>query len=83
LAGCIWPWPKMQYPVQILYPGLRLRERVPPGVTSQVLKPKEALERVDQVLEKYHYIKVVAVAGPGEPLFNEETFETLRMVGEK
>ncbi len=54
-----------------------------PGVTSQVLKPKEALERVDQVLEKYHYIKVVAVAGPGEPLFNEETFETLRMVGEK
>src|SRR5664279_1640790 len=29
-----------------------------PGVTSQVLKPEEALERVDQVLEKYHYIKV-------------------------
>ena len=54
-----------------------------PGVTSQVLKPKEALERVDQVLEKYHYIKVVAVAGPGEPLANEETFETLRLVGEK
>jgi nitrogen fixation protein NifB len=54
-----------------------------PGVTSQVLKPKEALERVDQVLEKYHYIKVVAIAGPGEPLANEETFETLRLVGEK
>lgn len=54
-----------------------------PGVTSQVLKPKEALERVDQVLEKYHYIKVVAVAGPGEPLANEETFETLRLVGDK
>ena len=54
-----------------------------PGVTSQVLKPKEALERVDAVLEKYHYIKVVAIAGPGEPLANEETFETLRLVGEK
>ena len=54
-----------------------------PGVTSQVLKPEEALERVDQVLEKYHYIKVVAVAGPGEPLANEETFETLRLVGQK
>ncbi len=54
-----------------------------PGVTSQVLTPKEALERVDQVLDKYHYIKVVAVAGPGEPLANEETFETLRLVGEK
>ncbi len=54
-----------------------------PGVTSQVLKPQEALERVDEVMAKYHYIKVVAVAGPGEPLANEETFETLRLVGEK
>ena len=35
------------------------------------------------MLEKYHYIKVVAVAGPGEPLANDETFETLRLVGEK
>jgi nitrogen fixation protein NifB len=54
-----------------------------PGVTSQVLRPQEALDRVDQVIEKYHYIKVVAVAGPGEPLANEETFETLRLVGQK
>lgn len=54
-----------------------------PGVTSVVLSPREALERVDEVLEKFHYIKVVAVAGPGEPLANEETFETLRLVGEK
>lgn len=54
-----------------------------PGVTSRVLTPQEALERVDEVLAKYHYIKVVAVAGPGEPLANEETFETLRLVGEK
>jgi nitrogen fixation protein NifB len=54
-----------------------------PGVTSQVLSPEQALERVDQVLEKHHYIKVVAVAGPGEPLANEETFATLKLVGEK
>ncbi|NYT01192.1 MAG: nitrogenase cofactor biosynthesis protein NifB [Methanosarcinales archaeon] len=54
-----------------------------PGVTSQVLKPEEALARVDEVLEKHHYIKVVGVAGPGEPLANEETFETLRLVGQK
>src|SRR5512137_250088 len=54
-----------------------------PGVTSQVLMPAEALERVDAVMEKYHYIKVVAVAGPGEPLANEETFETLALVGAK
>ena len=51
-----------------------------PGVTSKVLTPQEALERVREVLEKVHYIKVVAVAGPGEPLFNEETFETFQLV---
>jgi len=51
-----------------------------PGVTSKVLKPQEALERVREVLKKVHFIKVVAVAGPGEPLFNEETFETFRLV---
>ena len=51
-----------------------------PGVTSKVLTPQEALERVREVLEKVHYIKVVAVAGPGEPLYNEETFETFRLV---
>lgn len=51
-----------------------------PGVTSKVLTPQEALERAREVLEKVHYIKVVAVAGPGEPLFNEETFETFRLI---
>ncbi|MGC9443910.1 MAG: nitrogenase cofactor biosynthesis protein NifB [Candidatus Methanospirareceae archaeon] len=51
-----------------------------PGVTSMVLTPQEALERVKEVLAKVHYIKVVAVAGPGEPLYNEETFETFRLV---
>jgi nitrogen fixation protein NifB len=51
-----------------------------PGVTSRVLTPQEALERVREVLAKVHYIKVVAVAGPGEPLYNEETFETFRLV---
>jgi len=51
-----------------------------PGVTSKVLTPQEALELVRDVMEKVHYIKVVAVAGPGEPLFNEETFETFRLV---
>jgi nitrogen fixation protein NifB len=54
-----------------------------PGVTSKVLTPEEALARVDEVLERFHYIKVVAVAGPGEPLFNEATFKTFRLVGEK
>jgi nitrogen fixation protein NifB len=51
-----------------------------PGVTTRVLSPPEAVDMVKKALEKYPYIKVIGIAGPGEPLFNEETFETLRLV---
>jgi len=54
-----------------------------PGVTSKVLTPEEALESVRAVMKNYHYITVAAVAGPGDPLFNEETFETFRLVKEE
>ncbi len=51
-----------------------------PGVTSQVLTPAEALDRVKQVVARFDNIRTIAVAGPGEPLFNEETFETFKLV---
>ncbi|NQT73159.1 MAG: nitrogenase cofactor biosynthesis protein NifB [Chloroflexi bacterium] len=51
-----------------------------PGVTSQVLTPAEALERVKKVLGKFDNIRTIGIAGPGEPLYNEETFETFRLV---
>lgn len=54
-----------------------------PGVTSKVLKPLEAVEKVGEVIEKYPFIKVVGIAGPGDPLFNEETFATLALVKER
>ena len=54
-----------------------------PGVTSRVLDPEEAVERVREVLEEHHYIKVAGIAGPGEPLFNEATFETFRLLKEE
>ncbi len=53
-----------------------------PGVTSKVLSPEEALERVREVIAGFPYIKVIGIAGPGEPLFNEATFETLRLLQE-
>jgi nitrogen fixation protein NifB len=49
-----------------------------PGVTTRVLNPNEAVEMVKKVLAKFNYIKVIGIAGPGEPLANEETLETLR-----
>jgi nitrogen fixation protein NifB len=53
-----------------------------PGVTSQVLSPDEAVERVRDVIRDFPYIKVIGIAGPGEPLFNDETFETLQLLKE-
>ncbi len=54
-----------------------------PGVTTKILSPTEAVEMVRKVMEKYNYIKVVGIAGPGDPLANEETFETLRLLHEE
>jgi nitrogen fixation protein NifB len=53
-----------------------------PGVTTRVLTPQEAIEMVKKVMAKFTYIKVLGIAGPGEPLANEETFETLRLAKE-
>jgi len=51
-----------------------------PGVTSELLTPQQALEKTRQVLKEYPFIKVVAIAGPGDPLANDETFETFELV---
>ena len=55
-----------------------------PGVTSSVLSPKQAMAYLDRAVEKAPYLKVVGIAGPGDPFANpEETMETLRLVREK
>jgi nitrogen fixation protein NifB len=55
-----------------------------PGVTSRLLSPAEALERVREVVTSPllgPIIKVVGIAGPGDPLANEETFATFELIG--
>ena len=55
-----------------------------PGVTSRILTPAEAIVKVREVMASPvtgPIIKVIGIAGPGDPLFNEETFETFRLVG--
>jgi nitrogen fixation protein NifB len=57
-----------------------------PGVTSQLLTPQEAIGKVREVMASEilgPIIKVIGIAGPGDPLANEETFETFRLVGEE
>ncbi|AEG16824.1 Radical SAM domain protein [Desulfofundulus kuznetsovii DSM 6115] len=51
-----------------------------PGVTSRLMTPGEALEYVKRVVERDGRIRVVGVAGPGEPLANKATMYTLRLV---
>ena len=53
-----------------------------PGVTSEVLTPEEAVEKVRVVKEKMPYLKVAAIAGPGDPLANEESFRTMELIKE-
>jgi nitrogen fixation protein NifB len=55
-----------------------------PGVTSRILTPQDALERMRETMASKvlgPIIKVVGIAGPGDPLANEETFETFRLIG--
>lgn len=52
-----------------------------PGLTSEVYDPSTALERLREVIEDRHiHIRIVGIAGPGEPLFNPETFEVLERI---
>jgi nitrogen fixation protein NifB len=52
-----------------------------PGVTSQLISPEQALERVRLVYARLPHLSVVGVAGPGDPLANpERTFRTLELV---
>jgi nitrogen fixation protein NifB len=54
-----------------------------PGVTSKLISPSEAIGKVRDVMASEiigPVIKVIGIAGPGDPLANDETFETFRLI---
>ncbi|MBF0566974.1 MAG: radical SAM protein [Nitrospirae bacterium] len=52
-----------------------------PGVTSKVLTPVEAMQRVRVLMEREgRRISVIGIAGPGDPLFNDATIETFERI---
>ncbi|QCQ22875.1 radical SAM protein [Desulfoglaeba alkanexedens] len=53
-----------------------------PGITQEVIRPSKALSRLKQALTLEPRIQIAAVAGPGDPLANEATFETFALVKE-
>lgn len=55
-----------------------------PGVASRLLAVEDAVKRVEQAVKLYkNKLKVVGIAGPGEPLANEATFQLLKQINEK
>lgn len=59
--------------------GPRARLVEGPGTATEVVSPEEAAALVDRVAAQ-GWLSVVGIAGPGEPLANPQTFETLRLV---
>ena len=51
-----------------------------PGVCSQVLQPGKAAQKALSYLRDHPETNVVGFAGPGDPLANEETFETMELL---
>jgi nitrogen fixation protein NifB len=54
-----------------------------PGISGQIMTPESAVARTRAEIEKNPRLKIVAISGPGEPLTNPETFETLEMIREE
>jgi nitrogen fixation protein NifB len=51
-----------------------------PGITSRVMTPPEALERVRTIVDRQDRISVIGIAGPGDPLANDATFEVMHAI---
>ncbi len=52
-----------------------------PGVSSGVLKPRQALEYIQSNIGRVKNLSVVGIAGPGDPMANpDETLETFRLI---
>ena len=53
---------------------------VAPGLSGTLLSPSQALAKTREFLHRWGESAVVGIAGPGEPLANETTFNTLRLI---
>jgi nitrogen fixation protein NifB len=52
-----------------------------PGLASRLLSPTEVPALVSRAFQEEPRLRVIGVAGPGEPLANPETFEALALAG--
>lgn len=54
-----------------------------PGVTARLMTPEEAIAFVEEQDTPENNLTVAGIAGPGEPLYNDETFYTFKRMKEK
>ncbi len=54
-----------------------------PGVAASIIGHEDAVRRVEAMLRSDPNLKVVGIAGPGDPLENEETYKTLAAIHER
>ena len=54
-----------------------------PGLAYALMRPEDSVLAVENAVSENPAIQVAGISGPGEPLFNKETFETLRLIFEK
>ncbi len=54
-----------------------------PGVASKVLRPEEALDKVEKALVLCPDITVVGIAGPGDTLATQSALDTFQLVDER
>ena len=53
-----------------------------PGFASRIMTVQEAVRRTLIEIKARKSLRIVAVSGPGEPLYNAETFQTLAQIRE-
>ncbi|ATZ61638.2 MAG: radical SAM protein [Methanosarcinales archaeon Met12] len=63
--------------------GVCTSKCVRPGATSKIMTPQESIIAVEEAIVEDPQIKVVGIAGPGDPLVNAQTFETLEIIKDR
>jgi nitrogen fixation protein NifB len=54
-----------------------------PGLAYQLMKPDDVVFAVEKAISDHPNLEVVGIAGPGEPLYNPETFDSLKLVSKQ
>ncbi len=54
-----------------------------PGVARSIMTPTVALERLEKEINSRPALKIIAVSGPGDPLFSKGVLDTLLQIREK